>query len=93
LLSRIPGLTLIPLGESDLCCGAGGTYNLEHPREANDLANRKLDNVKAASVNILISPNVGCAAHLAAQAKARGQNLTIVHPVELIHASIFGPKD
>jgi len=92
LLSRIPGLTLVPLAESDLCCGAAGTYNLEHPKEANELANRKLDNVAAAKVDVLISANVGCAAHLASQAKARGQNLRIVHPVELIHQAIFGAK-
>ena len=69
LLARIPGLTLVPLAESDLCCGAAGMYNLEQPETANDLADRKLDNVAAAKVEVLITGNAGCAAHLAAQAK------------------------
>jgi glycolate oxidase iron-sulfur subunit len=90
LLARIPGLTLVPLGESDLCCGAAGTYNLEHPQMAADLANRKLDNFAATKVEVLITGNAGCAAHLAAQARSRGQNLRIMHPVELIHQSVFG---
>ncbi len=92
LLARIPGLTLVPLAESDLCCGAAGMYNLEQPETANDLADRKLDNLAAANVDVLITGNAGCAAHLAAQAKVRGRNLRIAHPVELIHESIFGVK-
>ena len=65
LLSRIPGLTLVPLAESDLCCGAAGTYNLEHPREANELADRKLDNVAGASAR----PTSSCA--MAARSSSR----------------------
>jgi len=92
LLSRIPGLTLVPLAESDLCCGAAGMYNLEQPQTAADLADRKLDHVAAAKVDVLITGNAGCAAHLAAQARTRRQNLRIAHPVELIHESIFGAR-
>ena len=28
LLKLIPGITLVPLAESDICCGAAGSYNL-----------------------------------------------------------------
>ena len=31
LLAMIPGLELVPLEESELCCGAAGTYNLTQP--------------------------------------------------------------
>jgi glycolate oxidase iron-sulfur subunit len=92
LLAKIPGLKLLPLSEADLCCGAAGTYNLEQPQMATDLANRKLDNIVAAKADILVAANAGCASHLQAQAKSRGQNLRIVHPVELIHQSVFGPR-
>jgi glycolate oxidase iron-sulfur subunit len=92
LLARIPGLKLIPLAEADLCCGAAGTYNLEHPEMAATLANRKLDNIAAAKADILVLANAGCASHLQAQARLRGQNLQIVHPVELIHAAVFGAR-
>jgi glycolate oxidase iron-sulfur subunit len=91
LLARIPGLTVVGLAESDLCCGAAGTYNLEHPMAANELADRKLEHLAAAGVEVLITGNAGCAAHLSAQAKARGRKVRIVHPVELIHQSMFGP--
>ena len=31
LLATIPGLKLVPLPESEICCGAAGTYNLTQP--------------------------------------------------------------
>ena len=34
LLEMIPGLELIPLPESELCCGAAGSYNLTQPEMA-----------------------------------------------------------
>jgi Fe-S oxidoreductase len=60
---------------------------------ADELANRKLDHLAAAKAQVLIAGNAGCASHLAAQAKARGQKLRVVHPVELIHQAIFGKPE
>ncbi len=34
LLEMIPGLELVPLPESELCCGAAGSYNLTQPEMA-----------------------------------------------------------
>src|SRR5262249_29424099 len=31
LLSLVPGLELVPLAESEICCGAAGSYNLTEP--------------------------------------------------------------
>jgi hypothetical protein len=42
-------------------------------------------------VDVLIVSNAGCAAHLLAEAKLRGQTLRVVHPVELVHEAMFGP--
>lgn len=90
LLARIPGLKLIPLAESDLCCGAAGTYNLTQPEMATTLAERKLRNIDQTGAATCVTGNVGCAMHLAGEALASGRALTIVHPVELLHRAVFG---
>jgi glycolate oxidase iron-sulfur subunit len=92
LLAAIPGLTLVPLAESDMCCGAAGTYNLQHPEMATQLAERKLRNVAATGAPTCATGNVGCAMHLSSEAAARGQRLRVVHPVELLHRSAFGDR-
>jgi glycolate oxidase iron-sulfur subunit len=90
ILQRIPGLKLIPLPESDLCCGAAGTYNLTHPAMASDLAQRKLNNIASTKTDSCATGNVGCAMHLQSQAHSTHPDLTIIHPLELLHHSVFG---
>jgi glycolate oxidase iron-sulfur subunit len=91
LLAAIPGLKLIPLPESDMCCGAAGTYNLDHPEMATQLAERKLRNIASTAAPVLAAGNVGCSMHIAAAARECNQPLRVVHPVELLHRSVFGP--
>jgi glycolate oxidase iron-sulfur subunit len=90
LLAKVPGLTLVPLPESDMCCGAAGTYNLTHPQMAGALADRKLRHVAATGAGVCATGNVGCSMHLASAARAKGQPLTILHPVEILHRAVFG---
>ena len=39
----IPGLELVPLRESEICCGAAGSYNLTQPEMAERLGERKAE--------------------------------------------------
>ena len=90
LLSRIPGLKLVPLPDSDMCCGAAGTYNLTQPDMSSKLAARKLANIESTGAQICVTGNVGCAMQIQSEADARGQALRVVHPVELLHEAMFG---
>lgn len=90
MLEQIPGLTLVPLPESDICCGAAGTYNLGQPEMAEELAHRKLENVGETGCQIVASGNIGCNLHLQAQARAEKANIRFVHPIELLHEAVFG---
>ena len=93
LLALIPGLKMVPLAEADMCCGAAGTYNIQHPKMAAELADRKLRNIAASEAPTCVTGNVGCAMHIQTQAAARGQKLSVVHPVELVHQAVFGKRD
>lgn len=90
LLTQIPGLTLVALPENDMCCGAAGTYNLTEPEMATRLAKRKLANIAQTQCTTCAAGNVGCAMHIQSQADASGQQLQVVHPIELLHEAIFG---
>jgi glycolate oxidase iron-sulfur subunit len=90
LLSMIPGLNLVPLPEGDMCCGAAGTYNLQHPKMATQLAERKRMHIRSTRAGTCVTGNVGCAMHIQSEAAAAGESLDVVHPVELLHESVFG---
>src|SRR5205814_2124789 len=52
LLASVPGLKLVPLPESDMCCGAAGTYNLTQPEMSEQLAERKLNNIASTHAGV-----------------------------------------
>jgi glycolate oxidase iron-sulfur subunit len=84
LLAQIPGLTLIDLPESDLCCGAAGTYNLTQPEMSARLSRRKMENIKRTRARVAITSNAGCALQIAREARAQGEQLAVVHPMEIL---------
>lgn len=90
LLASVPGLKLVPLPESDMCCGAAGTYNLTQPEMSSALAARKLRNIAATGADVCAAGNVGCAMQIQSEAEAMGQKLRVVHPVEILHRAVFG---
>jgi glycolate oxidase iron-sulfur subunit len=90
LLARIDGVRVVPLPESDVCCGAAGTYNLTHPDMATDLAERKLGHIASTGAVVCVTGNVGCAMQIQSEAAARGMRLEVLHPVQLLHRALFG---
>jgi len=84
LLGRIPGLRLIDLAESELCCGSAGIYNLLEPEMADRLLDRKLDRIVETGARVVVTANPGCMLQIAKGARARGLDLEILHPVELL---------
>jgi glycolate oxidase iron-sulfur subunit len=90
LLAQIPGLELRELPESDLCCGAAGTYNLTEPEMAQRLSRRKLANILGTGASTVITANAGCLLQIAREARSQSQPLRIVHPMDLLDESYRG---
>jgi glycolate oxidase iron-sulfur subunit len=93
LLRGIPGLDVAEIAEANLCCGSAGVYNLLHPEPAEQLGDRKVDNLLAAKAQAIISANPGCLLQLQAGLRRKGEReIPAFHMVELIDASIRGLK-
>jgi glycolate oxidase iron-sulfur subunit len=93
LLAQVPGLELIDLSESDLCCGAAGTYNLTEPEMAGRLSRRKLRNILRTGADVVITGNAGCLLQIAREARQQGQRLQVVHPMDVLDASYQGKRN
>lgn len=83
LLQRIPEMVVDELAENHLCCGAGGTYMLTHPGNADVLRERKWEHIKKSGADILVTANIGCAMHLAGGDVSQ-RSIKIVHPITLV---------
>ncbi len=90
LLAAIPGLELIPLRESDFCCGSAGVYNLLHPELSREFLERKLDRLAETGAQIVAAGNPGCLLQLAMGLRQRGLPMRAVHTVEVLDWSYRG---
>ena len=84
ILRQIPGLELVEMKDSDVCCGSAGIYNLTHPEISVQLLDQKMDNLLATGVTAVVASNPGCTMQLAYGARRRGQELQFFHVVDLL---------
>jgi glycolate oxidase iron-sulfur subunit len=87
LLQAIPGLTLVEMAESSLCCGSAGTYSVTQPEMSGRLLDRKLDHALATGASIIATANPGCALQLEAGLRRRRSPVRVRHVVELLDAA------
>lgn len=87
LLSLVPGLELIPLNESEICCGAAGSYNLTQPEMAAQLGRRKLENILKTKAQAVITANAGCSLQLQMQLRQNGHDIWVAHPMDVLDLS------
>lgn len=76
LLTRVPGVEIIPLDAGHGCCGAAGTQWLTDPARAARLRQPLLDALTAGGATRLLSANIGCRLHL-----GNGTALPVIHPL------------
>jgi glycolate oxidase iron-sulfur subunit len=92
LLRGIPGVTLLEIPDGEQCCGSAGIYNLVQPGSAQQIGDRKVDNLLTTGANLLASANPGCTLQIQKILRERGKHLPAAHPVEILDASINGTK-
>lgn len=84
LLATIPGLEVSEIGESDICCGSAGVYNLLEPEAATALRDRKVAHVMRTGCDVLVSSNPGCLLQMASGLEAASRPVKTLHLVELL---------
>jgi glycolate oxidase iron-sulfur subunit len=87
VLQAIPGVQLVPLDESDQCCGSAGIYNLIEPETSDAVLARKLDRIGASHAALVATGNPGCLMQIGAGLLRSDMRARAVHPIDLLDAS------
>ena len=69
--------------ESDWCCGSASIHNTK-PEMASQLLERKMNNIFATGFNVVVTGNPGCMMQIAFRAQAKGYELAVMHPIQLL---------
>lgn len=84
VIQSIPGVELVPLPESEWCCGSAGVYNVTHYEMAMKILDRKMNNVAKTGADVLLTCNPGCLLQLGFGVREKGLPMEVKHIVELL---------
>jgi len=87
LLASIPGLRLATLERHDECCGGAGVYGITHPDLGGRIGGDKIRAVLETGAPVVATGNPGCMMQIGAGLQMGGEEVDVVHPVELLDES------
>lgn len=80
------GMDVRDIGESHLCCGSAGTYNILEPAIAQRLGQRKAAHAAAGNPDVIAAGNMGCLVQI-----SRFTPVPVAHTVQLLDWATGGP--
>ena len=84
LMAAIPGLELVELKESEVCCGSAGIYNVVQNEMAERLLKAKMQRVDETGAELILTANPGCLLQLRAGVARSDRKRRVLHVVELL---------
>jgi L-lactate dehydrogenase complex protein LldE len=88
LLGSIAGVRLVEFGEGEQCCGFGGTFSVGFPHISAAMGDLKLDHVRAAKPDVLVSGDMGCLMHLGGLSSREHGSLRMRHFAQVLRDAL-----
>jgi glycolate oxidase iron-sulfur subunit len=88
LLRAIPGLELIELPYSDICCGSAGVYNITQTEASLELLAEKMKHAASTKAQTIVTANPGCLLQMRAGADLHKTGQQVLHVMELLDRSL-----
>jgi glycolate oxidase iron-sulfur subunit len=92
LLKQIPDIKLHEPLDAALCCGSAGVYNMLQPKVAEELGEKKANNLLNTGAKLIVSSNPGCSLQIQKHLHQKGKEMPLLHPMQLLDYSIRGVK-
>lgn len=88
LLKVIPGLQLLEITDSHLCCGSAGSYNMDQPQIASSLGEQKAQNIIATGADVVVTGNIGCMTQVALHLRKLGSPIQVKHTMQVLRDAL-----
>jgi L-lactate dehydrogenase complex protein LldE len=89
LLGSVGNLTLLPFGQSEQCCGFGGTFSVTFPHISGQMGALKLDHILEQTPDVMVSGDMSCLMHLSGLANTQGRPIPTKHAIQLLRDSLI----
>lgn len=84
LLSKVRGLELREMANTEVCCGFGGMFSTKYENVAVSMAEQKVAAAEAVGADYIISTDLSCLLHLDGYIKKQGKNIKVMHLVDAL---------
>ncbi|MCX6311125.1 MAG: (Fe-S)-binding protein [Bacteroidetes bacterium] len=84
LLSKVRGLELREMKDTEVCCGFGGMFSTKYEGVAVGMAEQKIKNAEDVGADIIISTDLSCLLHLDGFIKKENKNIRVMHLVDAL---------
>jgi glycolate oxidase iron-sulfur subunit len=88
LLRSIPGMELVELPFSDLCCGSAGVYNITETQASLELLAQKMHHAQATRAAMIATANPGCLLQMRAGVEIHKTHQEVAHVIELLDRAL-----
>jgi L-lactate dehydrogenase complex protein LldE len=84
LLSKVHGLDLVEMKDTDVCCGFGGTFAVKFDSISSAMAEQKINNALEMEADYIISTDASCLINLQAYIDQHNLNLKTMHIADVL---------
>lgn len=84
LLSKVKGLELVEMKQTDMCCGGDLSLQLNHEPIAVGMANHKVKNALNTGAEYIVSTDMSCLMHQKAYIEKEGLPIKVIHIAEVL---------
>lgn len=84
LLSRVIGLEMVEMKDTDTCCGFGGTFSVKFDSISSAMAEQKVNNALAMDADYIISSDLSCLLHLDGYIKKNNLSIKTMHLADVL---------
>ena len=86
LIQAVQGVTYVPLGHDDQCCGFGGSFSVRYPEISNAMVSDKTRCIEATEADAVVSTDAGCLMNIGGKLHRDGKPVRVMHLAELLES-------
>jgi L-lactate dehydrogenase complex protein LldE len=84
LLASVEGLSLVELGESEVCCGFGGAFSVKYPDISTAILDAKVRDIVGTGASTVLSGDLGCLMQIAGRLARERSDVEARHVAEVL---------
>lgn len=84
LLDKVAGLTRVETGDSEQCCGFGGTFSVKFPDISTAIVDKKSESVFQTGADTLVAGDLGCLLNIAGRLSRQHKPVKAFHIAEIL---------